>query len=152
MRVTAKSDYAVRALVELAATEGRQAVKAETVADHQQIPLRFLLNILSDLRVAKLVDSRRGSEGGYRLARAPSEISVADVIRAVEGPLADVRGTPPEELDYPAPASSLRDVWLATRVALRGVLETVTLENVAAGQLPSTVTDDLGDPEALHRR
>ena len=155
VRVTAKTDYALRALVELAAAvqrSGPSLVKAETIAERQQIPLRFLLNILADLRVAKLVDSRRGSVGGYWLAADAATVSVADVIRVVEGPLADVHGQPPEALAYPAPASTLRDVWLATRAALRGVLEHVTLADIVAGHLPDVVRAELGQPGALHRR
>lgn len=156
MRITAKTDYAVRAMVELAAASSRPGgdspVKAEVIAERQHIPLRFLLNILADLRVAKLVESRRGNEGGYRLGRDAAGISIADVIRAVEGPLADVHGTPPESLDFPAPATAMRDVWLATRMAVRGVLENVSLADAATGDLPHHVVRDLDYPGALQRR
>ena len=152
MRITAKTDYAVRAMIELAAASSNAPVKAETFAGRQDIPLRFLLNILNDLRVAKLVESRRGNEGGYRLARPARDIAVADIIRAVEGPLADVHGTPPESLEYPEPAAALRDVWLATRVAVRGVLESVTLADISTGELPAHIAADLTDPGALQRR
>lgn len=150
MRITAKVDYAVRALIELAAAT--ELLTADGIAERQRIPVRFLLNILNELRVARLVDSRRGREGGYRLARPPSEITVADVIRAVEGPLADVAGTSPEDLDYPAPTTGLRDVWIATRSAVRSVLETVTVAHIATSDLPISVTELLTHPEALHRR
>lgn len=152
MRITAKVDYAVRAVVELAAAEA-DLVKGEQLAERQAIPAKYLENILADLRRAGLVRSQRGAEGGYRLARAAEDISVADVIRAVEGPLADVHGTPPEEIEYPGAAGSLRDVWVATRAALRTVLETVTLADIAAGRLPQQPVGELvADPEAWIRR
>jgi Rrf2 family protein len=150
VRITAKVDYAVRALVELAATE--RPMKAEEIADRQGIPVRFLLNILGRLKQAGLAESRRGSEGGYWLALDPLDISIADVIRAVEGPLADVHDMPPEDIEYPEPAAALRDVWLATRAALRRVLEQVSIGDVAAGKLPAHVADELADPAAWHRR
>jgi Rrf2 family protein len=151
VRISAKVDYAVRATVELAAAPGRP-VHADVLAERQQIPLRFLLNILGELRVARLVESRRGTEGGYWLARPADAITVADVIRAVEGPLADVHGVPPEELDYVGPAAALRDVWLATRVGLRRVLEQVTVADIASGRLPRAVQAELTRPDAWHRR
>ncbi|MGH9118719.1 MAG: RrF2 family transcriptional regulator [Acidimicrobiales bacterium] len=150
MRISAKVDYAVRAMVELAASDG--PVKAEEIADRQHIPVHFLLNILGRLKLAGLAESRRGSDGGYWLALDPLDISIADVIRAVEGPLADVHDVPPEELDYPEPAAALRDVWLATRAALRRVLEQVSIADVAAGKLPAGVADELADPGSWHRR
>ncbi len=129
MRVSAKVDYAIRAMVELAAAPPG-TVKVERIATEQRIPRNFLENILLDLRHAELVTSRRGVEGGYRLARPASEISVADVIRAVEGPLASVRGVRPDELEYPGPAASLRETWIELRAAIRGVLEETTLEDL----------------------
>lgn len=151
MRITARVDYGVRAAIELAAAE-RPPVKGETLAARQHIPGKYLENILADLRRAGLVASQRGAEGGYRLARDADTISVADIIRAVEGPLADVHGTPPEELDYEGPAASLQKVWIATRAALRGVLEEVTLADLAAGRLPAPIGDLLDDPTAWARR
>ena len=139
MRVTAKADYAVRAAVELAAA-GEGPVKGESIADAQEISLRFLESILGELRHAGLVRSQRGADGGYWLARPAAEISVADVIRAVEGPLASVRSEPPEELAYTGSAVPLREVWLALRVNIRAVLESVTLADVVAGRLPAEVT------------
>ena len=150
MRVTAKVDYAVRALVELAAAGG--TVKGERIAQAQSIPLKFLENILSELRRAGIVGSQRGAEGGYRLSRPAAEVSVADVIRAVEGPLADVHGTPPEDLQPPGAAAPVREVWLATRAALRSVLEVVTIEDIATRSLPVIVADLLADPAAWARR
>ncbi|MGH9187037.1 MAG: RrF2 family transcriptional regulator [Acidimicrobiales bacterium] len=152
MRITAKADYAIRAMVELAAGTPQAAVKAERIAGHQDIPLRFLLNILGELKLGRLVDSRRGPEGGYWLARDPASITLADVIRAVEGPLAEVHGIPPERLTYPAPATALRDVWIATRVVLRHVLEGVTVADIVAGALPSHIEAELADPGAWQRR
>jgi Rrf2 family protein len=152
VRVTAKVDYAVRALTELASVGAGTTMKGDRLADSQGLPVKFLENILAELRRAGIVASQRGSEGGYRLARDPATVSVADVIRAVEGPLADVHGTPPEELDLPGPAAPLREVWLSTRAALRSVLEHVTIADVATGQLPAAVTSLLEDPGAWARR
>jgi Rrf2 family protein len=151
VRITAKVDYAVRAAAELAAAPPGP-VKRETLAANQGIPPKFLENILADLRRAGIVASQRGAEGGYRLAVPAASITVADVIRAVEGPLADVRGMPPEVLDYSGPAAALRDVWVATRVALRGVLEEVTIADVAGGELPRAVAERLVEPGAWTRR
>ena len=139
MRVTAKADYAVRAAVEIAAA-GDGPVKGETISEAQQIPVRFLENILGEMRHAGLVRSQRGAEGGYWLSRPPAEIAIADIIRAVEGPLASVRSEPPEDLDYIGSAEPLQTVWLALRVNIRAVLETVTLADVVAGTLPAEVT------------
>ncbi|MGH9279028.1 MAG: RrF2 family transcriptional regulator, partial [Acidimicrobiales bacterium] len=113
---------------------------------------RFVENIMVSLRHAGLVASHRGADGGYRLSLPPSEVSVADVIRALEGPLADVRGLRPEDARYEPPAEHLRDVWVATRAALRLVLESVTLADIASGTLPDVVRELLADPEAWHRR
>ena len=154
MRVSAKADYAVRAAVELAAlqTPESRPVKGDHVATAQSIPIKFLENILLDLRQAGLVNSRRGPEGGYWLARPAAEISVADVIRAADGPLASVRGEKPEDLAYVGAAQPLAAVWIALRSSLRGVLEEVTLEQVAQGTLPAHVTDRTDDPGAWKRR
>lgn len=137
MRISAKVDYAVRALAELAAERG--VLKGEEIAQRQSLPLNFLENILRELRRAGVVSSQRGAVGGYRLAMEPSEVSIADVIRAVEGPLADVHGEPPEDLDYPGPAAALQQVWVATRANLRAVLETVTIAHIVSGRLPADV-------------
>jgi Rrf2 family protein len=140
VRISAKADYAVRAAAELGAAspEGRW-VKGEQLAAAQEIPPKFLENILADLRHAGLVRTRRGAEGGYALSRAPSDISVADVLRAVEGPLAAVQGTRPEGLHYQGAAARLPEVWVALRANLRAVLERVTLADLAAGELPEGV-------------
>jgi Rrf2 family protein len=138
MRITAKADYAVRGAVELAAA-GEGPVKGDAIAEAQGIPVRFLENILAELRHAGLILSQRGAEGGYRLARPAAEISIADVIRAVEGPLASVRSEPPEDLHYSGAAEPLRDVWLALRNNIREVLENVTLADVAGQRLPAAI-------------
>ncbi|HZR96535.1 MAG TPA: RrF2 family transcriptional regulator [Gaiellaceae bacterium] len=150
MRTTAKADYAVRAAVELAAAGG--LVTAEHIAQVQGIPLNFLENILRDLRRAGVVESRRGQQGGYSLARRADEISIADVIRAVEGPLANVRGYPPEDLEYGGASVVLRDVWVALRANVRNVLERVTLADVASGELPEHVRVLTRDADAWVRR
>jgi Rrf2 family protein len=138
MRVSAKADYAVRAALQLAAA-GEGPVKGDSIAEAQGIPLRFLENILGELRHAGLVQSQRGAEGGYWLARSADEVKIADVIRAVEGPLASVRSERPEELSYNGVAETLRDVWIALRANIRDVLEVVTLADVVAGRLPASV-------------
>ena len=147
MRVSAKADYAIRAAVELAAA-GPGPVKGEQLAQAQQIPQNFLENILADLRNAGLVASRRGADGGYWLARPADEIALADVIRAVDGPLANVRGIRSEQVAYDGSAERLRDVWIAVRASLRAVLESVTLADVARGSLPASVEALARDPDA----
>jgi Rrf2 family protein len=144
MRISAKADYAVRAVVELAATDGEKPVKAERIATAQGIPLNFLENILGELRHAGIVRSHRGAEGGFRLAKPAAELTVADIIRAVEGPLASVRGAPPEEADYAGAAEALPRVWIAVRVNLRRVVERVTIADIAEGNIPAEV-DALSD-------
>jgi len=147
VRISAKADYAVRAAVELAAA-GDATVKGEAIAQAQAIPLRFLENILAELRHAGLVRSQRGSEGGYGLARPAAEITVADVVRAVEGPLASVRGERPESVRYTGAAEPLAQVWIAVRANLRAVVERVTIADVAAGALPTGVAELADDPDA----
>lgn len=147
MRVSAKADYAIRATVELAAA-GDGPVKGDRLAQAQAIPPNFLENILVDLRNAGLVASKRGAEGGYWLARPAEEITLADVIRAVDGPLANVRGVRSELVAYRGSAESLREVWVAVRASLRGVLEGVTVADVARGELPPSVAALAADPDA----
>ena len=132
MRVSAKADYALRAVIELAAI-ANGPVKGERIAQAQEIPLKFLQNILGDLRRAGLVRSQRGVEGGYWLARPADEITVAEVIRAVEGAIANVRGVGPEQVEYAGSAARLREVWIAVRANLRAVLEQVTVAELARG-------------------
>jgi Rrf2 family protein len=148
MRVSAKADYAVRAALELAAAEGSGPIKGERIAQAQAIPIRFLENILLELRHAGLVKSQRGAEGGYWLGRPASEINLADVLRAVEGPLANVRGVRPQELEYEGAAEHLREIWIAVRANLRAVLEEATLAELVRGELPAAVEALARDPEA----
>jgi Rrf2 family protein len=148
VRVSAKTDYALRAALELAAAADEKPVKGERIATAQAIPLRFLENILMQLRHAGLVESRRGADGGYRLARPASEVTLADVIRAIDGPLAGVSGARPETLDFVGVAEPMRDVWIAVRASLRGVLERVTLADVVAGGLPPHVRELVADEDA----
>ena len=146
MRVSAKADYALRAVIELAVIGSDGPVKGERVAQAQEIPLKFLENILGDLRHAGIVRSQRGVDGGYWLARPADEITVAEVIRGVEGPIANVRGVGPEQVEYAGSAERLRDVWIAVRANLRAVLEQVTIADLANGDLPTLtarVQDDL---------
>jgi Rrf2 family protein len=151
VRVSAKADYAIRAAVELAAA-GDGPVKGERIAQAQAIPSNFLENILADLRNAGLVASRRGADGGYWLARPAEEVSLADVIRAVDGPLANVRGVRSEQLEYRGSAAPLRDVWVALRASVRSVLEGVTIADVARGELPEHVEKLTRDEDAWARR
>jgi Rrf2 family protein len=148
MRISAKVDYAVRAALELAAAEDDKPVKAERIATAQGIPLNFLENILGELRHAGIVRSHRGAEGGFRLAKPASEINVADIMRAVEGPLASVRGGPPEETAYAGAAELLPRVWIAVRANLRKVVEHVTVADIAAGRIPAAIDRLAEDPEA----
>jgi Rrf2 family protein len=148
MRISAKADYAVRAAVELAAAPGDKPVKAERIATAQSIPLNFLENILGELRHSGIVRSHRGAEGGFRLARPADEVTIADVIRAVEGPLASVRGGPPEHSTYPGTSEALSRVWIALRANIRAVVEHVTVADVAAGKLPASVDALAENPDA----
>jgi Rrf2 family protein len=154
MRVSAKADYAVRAMVELAASESSEdrPAKGEVVSVAQAIPLRFLENILGELRVHGLVQSRRGSDGGYWLARDADEITLAEIIRAVEGPLATVRGEAADEVEYRGGAKPLKRVWLALRANIREVLESVTLADVVAGSLPEPIDTLAEHPDASMQR
>ncbi len=147
MRVSAKADYAVRAAAELAAA-GEGPVKGERLAEAQAIPLQFLEHILLELKHAGIVRARRGARGGYWLARPAAEITVADVVRAVEGPIADVQSSPPESIEYRGNAEHLKEVWIAVRASLRTVLEQVTLADLVSGELPSIVEELAGAPDA----
>ncbi len=147
MEISARAEYAIRALAELAAAGGGALTVAE-LADAQEIPARFLQHILLQLRRRGLVLSQRGAEGGYRLARPAAEITLADAIRAIEGPLAAVRGDPPDEARYEGRAAVLTSVWIAVRVALRRVLEEVTVDDLVRGPLPPTVAAWAQDPLA----
>ena len=148
MRISAKADYAVRAAIELATSPDGRPVKAERIATAQDIPLNFLENILGEPRHAGIVRSQRGADGGFRLAKPAERVTIADVMRAVEGPLATVRGGPPEDSSYPGAASELPRVWIAVRKSLRQVVEEVTVADVANGRLPRAIERLSADPEA----
>jgi Rrf2 family protein len=149
MRVSAKTDYALRAAVELASAQDQATpVKGERLATSQNIPLRFLENILLQLRHAGIIESRRGADGGYKLARPAADITLADVIRAIDGPLAGVSGARPETLDFKGASEPLREVWVAVRASLRSVLEQVSLADVAANELPDNVRALVAEPDA----
>jgi Rrf2 family protein len=139
MHVTAKADYAVRAVVELADSSQGSPRKVEDIAQAQGIPVSFLENILTQLRSSGVVRSQRGPEGGYWLAQPAREVSLAQVIRAVEGPLVGVRGQRPEEIEYNGSAEALQQVWIALRANLRKVLDEVTVADVAEGKLPKEI-------------
>lgn len=134
-----KVDYGLRAMAQLALDANNHPAKAEHLAAAQDIPFRFLVGILNELKRARLVKSQRGADGGYELARSPHEISLADVIRAIDGPLANVHDTTITDLSYRGPAAPLREVWMALRTNLRDVLETVTLADLAGGTLPDEI-------------
>jgi Rrf2 family protein len=147
VHLSAKADYAVRAAVQLAGSPDRP-LKGDLIAQAQDIPFAFLGSILRDLREAGIVRSQRGADGGYWLAKPAAEITVADVIRAVDGPLAWVRGVRPEDLEYAGAARALQEVWIAARANLREVLEAVTLADVAGGTLPAPVRALTAEPSA----
>ncbi len=158
MRISAKTDYAIRAAVEMAARaraaeaadDGgrRDLVKAETIAESQGIPLRFLLTILAELRHSGIVESRRGQDGGYRIARDPKDVTIADIIRAIDGPLANVAGMRPEALSLTGSAVPLREVWIVLRSSIRAVLERVTLADLVNGEIPAEVSALADEPDA----
>ncbi|TIC82930.1 Rrf2 family transcriptional regulator [Nocardioides sp. GY 10127] len=148
MRVSAKSDYALRALVEMASHSSERAVSADELGRLQEIPRGFLQAILADLRRAGIVLSQRGQSGGWRMARAASDVTVADVIRAVDGPLVSVYGLRPEAVEYNATAEVLQHVWIAARRSLRDVFEQVTIQQLADQDLPAVVTDATADQDA----
>jgi Rrf2 family protein len=152
VRISAKTDYAIRAALELAASPDGSWIKTEAVADRQSIPLPFLLNILAELRTAGLVQSRRGAEGGYRLALPADEVKIADVIRAIDGPLANIAGERPEDVAYAGAAVALRDIWVALRAKMRVVLEGTTLADVCGGTLPPEVAALLTDDDVWRAR
>jgi Rrf2 family protein len=146
MRISAKEDYAVRAVLELAAADGHPLTR-EQIAQAQDIPTAFLQNILIELRHAEIVEAQRGRDGGFKLARPARELTVADVVRAVSGPLATVRGVRPPAISYNARAEPLKDVWIAVRANIRSVLEKVTLADLAAGTMPAAIKKIAANPE-----
>ena len=139
VQISAKADYAVRALLVMAADPDQQPITGRSIAVSQGMPVKFVENTLVQLRTSGLVRSQRGAGGGFRLGRPADEITIADVIRAVDGPLAHVRGARPEELDYEPPVVALQEVWIAVRATIRDVLERVTLADVVAGKIPRHV-------------
>ncbi|MDP2288309.1 MAG: Rrf2 family transcriptional regulator [Actinomycetota bacterium] len=155
MHISAKADYGMRALLELTAAHGenpKQLVKGEAISKAQGVPVKFLEGILRQLRQSGIVASQRGAEGGYRLDRSPDDVTIADVVRALDGPLAAVRGQRPEDVVYSGPSEHLREVWIAVRAAMRDVLEHITLTDVASNNLPVTVAALLDEPGAWQRR
>jgi Rrf2 family protein len=155
MYISARVDYAMRALLELAAAQRdnpRALLKGDAIAEKHDIPTKFLVGVLTTLRTAGILQSMRGRDGGFRLAKPAADIRVADVMRALEGPLAEVRGERPEETEYLGAAEHLRDLWIATRVALRSVLETTSLADLETGNLPIEVATLLSAPGAWARR
>ncbi len=148
MRVSAKADYAVRAAAELAAAPDTRPVKGMRISEAQGIPTKFLESIMLELKHAGIVKSQRGAEGGYSLARPASDISLADVIRAVDGPLANVRGERVESVEYRGAARHLREIWVAVRASLREVLEMTSLQDLVDDTLPHRVIELIEDPEA----
>ncbi len=155
VHISAKADYGMRALLELTASyleNPKQLVKGEAISKAQGVPVKFLEGILRQLRQAGIVASQRGAEGGYRLDRSPNEVSIADVVRALDGPLAAVRGQRPEDVEYVGPSEHLKEVWVALRAAMRDVLEHITLADVAANNLPAPISALLDEPGAWQRR
>jgi Rrf2 family protein len=146
--ISARVDYAIRALVTLAASPEGAPMKADEVATAQGLPTKFAENILGDLRRAGFVSSQRGNSGGYRLARPAKHIVVADIFRALDGPLAEVRGSRPDEVAYEGDSEHLQSVWIAVRAALRMVLESVSIADVVSGKLPRRVARLVDDPDA----
>ena len=147
MRVSAKADYAVRAAAELAAAE-EGPIKGERLAEAQDIPLQFLEHILLELKHHGIVRARRGAKGGYWLAKPADEVTIAEIVRAVEGPIAHVQSTPPEAIEYRGNSEHLQEVWIAVRASLRSVLEEVTLADLVSGDLPATVQELADSPDA----
>jgi len=148
MQISAKADYAMRALLVLASAPEGTSVKGQTIADTQDMPAKFVENTLGDLKRSGLVQSQRGSSGGYRLGRPAHLITVADVVRAVDGPLAEVRGRRPETVAYEGAAENLQQVWIAARASLRAVLEHVTLAQIVNDELPANITAIVDTPDA----
>ncbi len=139
MRIPAKVDYAIRAMAEIASNDG--PVKADSIAEAQDLPISYLVGILGDLRRGRLVNSQRGPDGGFVLVRPADEIALADIFRVIDGPLAEVHDLSLTNLTYDGPAEGLRDIWVAVRASLRRVLETVTLEDLISQRLPDHVVE-----------
>jgi len=147
MRISARADYAIRAVIEIASKDP-ELVKSEAVSAAQGIPPKFLENILSDLRRAGIVKSKRGAEGGYLLGFDAADISLAHIIRSVDGPLAWVRDERPGAVTYTGSADGLQEVWIAVRASLRAVLDHTSVAHVVNGEMPKQVTRWTQDPQA----
>jgi len=145
LRISAKAEYATRAMIELAAQPEGKMLKVDELAGAQSLSAAFLVDILSDLRAARLVRSQRGREGGFGLARPASEITVADVLRAIDGPLVSIRDVSISELRYTGSTAALLDVWMAMRAGMRSVLETTSIADVAGADLPAHVAALAGE-------
>lgn len=152
MDISARADYAVRAMLTLAGEGGERPVSVDRLAAEQELPRKFLEAIVGDLRRAGLVTSRRGAAGGYLLARAAEDISVGDILRAVDGPLAEIRRQRPQDLVYDGAAAHLGTVWVALRAALRDVLDDTSLADVVSGDLPRLVAELAARPDARRNR
>jgi Rrf2 family protein len=152
VRVTAKVDYTVRAAIELAGADRNHPMKGVTIAHEQNIPIKYLENILGELKRSGLVGSQRGADGGYWLARPAGEVTIAELIRAVEGPLANVRGVRPEHVQFEGKAQPLQRMWVSVRASLRSVLEVVTIADLVSGKLPPSVEALADDPDAWTSR
>jgi Rrf2 family protein len=152
VRVTAKVDYTVRAAIELAGADRNHPRKGVTIAHEQNIPIKYLENILGELKRSGLVGSQRGADGGYWLARPAGEVTIAELIRAVEGPLANVRGVRPEQVEFEGKAQPLQRMWVSVRASLRSVLEVVTIADLVSGKLPPSVDALADDPDAWTSR
>jgi len=138
VQISAKTDYAIRALLNLAASEP-ELVKVDVIVKEQELPRKFVEAILGELRRAGIVRSQRGADGGYALAKRADEITIGAVLRAVDGPLAEVRGLRPHETEYTGVATHLPEVWIAVRASLRKVLDETTLAQVLSGDMPAHV-------------
>ena len=152
MRVSAKSDYALRALIEMASRADGRAVSAEELGRLQEIPHGFLQAILADLRRAGVVRAQRGAEGGYTLSQAPRDVTIGQILRAVDGPLAGVRGLRPEETRYEGAAENLPNLWVAVRAAVREVVDEVSLAELISGRMPAHVRKLTTRPDAWQPR
>ena len=148
MHISAKADYAVRALLVMASEPEGKPITGESIALSQGMPVKFVENTLVELRRTGLVASRRGAAGGFMLGKPATRITIADVVRAVDGPLAEVRGERPETTTYGGCVEPLQVVWIAVRASLRSVAEHVTLADIASGELPEHVATLASDPEA----
>lgn len=150
MHISAKVDYGLRALCTLESNGEPQT--ADQLAEAQGLPVRFLRSILNELRRSGIVNSHRGNEGGYQLARPGNQITVGEVFRRLEGPLAEVRGLRPEATSYDAAASHLQTIWVAVRACLREVLDEITIADVVSGKLPQHVSTLVAKPDAWQPR